>query len=221
MSAAPAYKLRPLPDGRSRKIRDRFWPRVDRTPGHGPNGDCWLWTGSRKKVCINGRNYDYGQLGFVWPNGAHRPIGAHVCSFYLTRGRLPGKGMHVAHKCDNPPCANPHHLFEATPQENTLDAQAKGRMRVAAPKPPPVDRKIHDEFTHLQGTVSRQRIYQLRKRAKGLCMYCATAAVRPGLCPKHLAKMQVAKRENMRKRLGCARRNYNAPSYQLQAEVAA
>lgn len=139
MSAIPAavtFELRPLPDGRCRgKVRDRFWPRVDRTPGHGPDGDCWPWTGSRKNNMYRGRVYDYGQVMFVFPDGTKRPITAHVISFYLTRGRFPAKRMHVCHTCDNPPCVNPAHLWEGTPQDNTRDAQSKGRFHVATAKP--------------------------------------------------------------------------------------
>jgi transcriptional regulator with XRE-family HTH domain len=131
----PIFELRALPDGRTGK-GDRFWTRVDRTPGHGPQGECWPWMGSRKNVNIKGRDYDYGQLGFKLPSGVFRPIGAHVCSFFLTRGHWPEKGMHVCHTCDYPPCVRPDHLFEGTPGDNLRDAQAKGRMKVAAPKPP-------------------------------------------------------------------------------------
>ena len=48
--------------------------------------------------------------------------------------------------------------------------------------------RIQDEFTKLQGKVSRQRIWQLRKKAQGLCIICGKIALYPdsGLCMQHV-----------------------------------
>lgn len=47
---------------------------------------------------------------------------------------------------------------------------------------------IHDEFTHLKGKVSRQRIYQLRKKRDGLCAICGKLALYSGICVEHRFK---------------------------------
>ena len=88
-----------------------FWARVDQT------GDCWLWT----KYC----NSDgYGQ---VWFNG--RRESTHVLAWYFSNGTIPG-GLHVLHKCDNPPCCNPSHLFLGTRLDNMRDCKDKGRRAI-------------------------------------------------------------------------------------------
>ena len=90
---------------------DRFWSRVDMSGGPGA---CWPWTLS----CYTA---GYGQ---VWWEGRHR--GAHVVAFAITTGSLPAN--HVLHRCDNPPCCNPAHLFEGTHDDNMADMVQKGRQ---------------------------------------------------------------------------------------------
>lgn len=76
--------------------------------------DCWPWTGCRTPK-------GYGLAGFT--SGT---VGAHRLSYRMHKGEIP-PGMVVCHRCDNPPCCNPNHLFLGTHRDNVLDKIAKGR----------------------------------------------------------------------------------------------
>lgn len=91
-----------------------FWDRVDRS------GDCWLWTGSLNR-------YGYGQVHAV-RYGMGKCALAHRVSWALSRGANPGKEC-VLHRCDNPRCVRPDHLFLGTRADNTADMITKGRDR--------------------------------------------------------------------------------------------
>jgi len=76
---------------------------------------------------------------------------------------------------------------------------------------------IQDEFTHLAGTVSRQRIWQLRKYAEGKCVICGAGATTAQHCDAHAQQARVLSRETARNRLGCKRRNLNSRSYKIES----
>ena len=97
---------------------DKFWNKVDR---RGPD-DCWPWLKGKDRK-------GYGQTTIAYQH--HR---AHRLAWELANGPIPA-GLCVLHRCDNPPCCNPGHLWLGTQRDNAHDAIAKGRFKKMNPKP--------------------------------------------------------------------------------------
>lgn len=90
--------------------KTRFWQHVSKSE------TCWLWTTGTDKD-------GYGKL-----KDGDRHLRAHRYSWELHFGPIP-EGQMVLHKCDNPPCVNPSHLFLGDAMVNNLDCKSKGRSR--------------------------------------------------------------------------------------------
>lgn len=91
----------------------RLLLKLDKTSGHGPWGDCWVFTGSKP----NG----YGQIS---KDG--KLVLAHRLSYEMAYGPI-ADGLGLLHRCDNPPCCRPDHLIPGTQAANVADAVRKGR----------------------------------------------------------------------------------------------
>jgi hypothetical protein len=78
---------------------------------------CWHWVGVRSE-------FGYGRMTYEG-----RTQGAHRLSYQAFVGPITD-GMSVLHKCDNPSCINPDHLWLGTYSDNRRDCQAKGRWQM-------------------------------------------------------------------------------------------
>ena len=89
--------------------KERFWSKIDKKG----EDECWNWLASYRGF--------YGQF---WVNG--NMIKSHRYAYEIIFGKIP-EGMCVLHKCDNPKCCNPEHLFLGTQEDNIHDACIKVR----------------------------------------------------------------------------------------------
>ena len=147
----------------NRKRRDpieRFWEKVDRSPGQGPKGDCWTW----KKPS------HYTGYGFFYFQRKQRT--AHAVSYYFAHGRFPQEGLDIDHLCRNRACVNPDHLEEVSRQVNAYRGQcgfitgAKMRARTHC--------KNGHEFTPENTTIESKGERSTKRR----CKICGREAFR-------------------------------------------
>jgi len=84
--------------------------------------NCWEWKGAKKR-----KEGDYGSLIIgSRTDKTRKTISAHRYSYIVFNGDVPD-GLWVLHKCDNPSCINPEHLFLGTRQDNIDDRENKNR----------------------------------------------------------------------------------------------
>ena len=80
---------------------------------------CWEWQGAFFK----GKRYGIFYWGIV--NGKEKMFQAHRAAWTLFRGAIPD-GTIICHKCNNPPCCNPDHLYVGTHLTNARDRDDAG-----------------------------------------------------------------------------------------------
>jgi hypothetical protein len=99
-------------------LEQAFWSKVDKRG----SDECWPWTGYH-----NHRGYArFSRRDKGGPSKGH-PAGR--MAWVLTYGKPFPAGRFACHRCDNPGCVNPAHIFPGTPLDNMRDMVAKGRHR--------------------------------------------------------------------------------------------
>lgn len=110
----PDYKAR-AKGNPTMDIKERLMKNIKINPYSG----CWEWQGSKR--CGYGRTIIGSRK-----DGSRKSISAHRLSYQIYVGEIP-EGYEICHKCDNPSCINPNHLFAGTRQDNIDDRERKHR----------------------------------------------------------------------------------------------
>lgn len=117
----------------------RFWEKVDKTFG------CWFWTGATYPkgyglFTFQGRTWRTNR--FIWT---------------VTFGAVP-EGLFVCHRCDNPSCVKPDHLFLGTHQDNMADMTRKSRRGKGSARGKLTPQTVRGIRTALKGTSTQHEI---------------------------------------------------------------
>jgi hypothetical protein len=117
---------------KKKAIEQRFWQKVHKTD------TCWNWIG-----CKTEKGYGQMRIG--------RTIRAHRYSWVIHNGPIPNN-MFVCHRCDNPSCVRPNHLFLGTAKDNTLDMISKHRQCGARGETHPFHKLTNEDIPKIRSS---------------------------------------------------------------------
>lgn len=116
---------------------------------------CWEWAGQSMKA-------GYGRIDLKnYPDWPQSVVLVHRVVYQLCVGPVPD-GMVVCHRCDNPPCCRPDHLFLGTNSDNIADKISKGRQAAG--------QSVRKNHEHLRGEVivtaklTAEQVMEIRRR---------------------------------------------------------
>jgi hypothetical protein len=115
---------------------------IDKWVSPEPNTGCWIWLGALGKD-----NY-----GIHSDHATQTTMGAHRRVYQILVGPIP-KGQCALHRCDNPWCVNPEHIFLGTKGDNNRDRHSKRRSAIGE--------------RHGMSKLTAEQVLQIR-RARGL-----------------------------------------------------
>lgn len=120
-------------------LESRFWLKVEKF-----ELGCWLWVGKTNKD-------NYGII-----KHCNRYRRANRVSWVIHFGNIP-PGKFVLHRCDNPKCVNPNHLFLGTQADNIADMVSKGRNLA----PGAIDPVVGEQ--HGRSKLTEKDVIEIRK----------------------------------------------------------
>lgn len=153
---------------KTRSLAERFWEKVRKSDG------CWEWGAATRE----------GGYGVIQLGRGRGTKGAHIVAYELEVG--PTEGRWVLHRCDNPPCVRPDHLFLGDVNANNQDMIEKGRAWYQAKDACHNGHPYTEENTYID-TAGRKR-----------CRVCRRATRRVVRSPEE--------QQEMRRRMGTPRR---------------
>lgn len=161
---------------RKRKLKERFFEKVNKNGPIHPilKTKCWLWTAST--------SHGYGLIGY---NG--KLLSPHRVIYQNLVQPIP-VGLSVLHKCDNPSCVNPDHLFLGTHADNMQDMANKGRSNKGKP-----NLKNKGE-NHGMAKLTQKQVKAIRFLYKNSPMSQKELAEKFGVHQVHISRIVLRKR---------------------------
>lgn len=110
---------------------------------------CRVWQGA-----VNTAGYGHLKTG-------GRYLDTHRAAWIAKHGEIPD-GLWVLHKCDNPPCINPDHLFLGTHQDNCDDKVDKGRQIRGKKQSGILKKVVRRGDRHRNSKLTYEKVFEMR-----------------------------------------------------------